>query len=179
MATAPGQRGSGSGSGSSRLGLGMVTLTNVNLESRYNDAMSSSDPNSLSPTEPENRREFLVKTLAVGFALAVQPSAPDRITTDTNGLVAGEVKIPVKTGRRNPGLSGDALPKAAIFPSCWWYRKFSAYTNTSRIVPPLGHIRLSAQSRRSCSRGKATFRRSPTFTRSFPRWFPKCPMRRS
>ena len=78
----------------------MVTLTNVNPESRYNDAMpSSSDLNSLVPQpEPESRREFLVHTLAVGFALAVQPIGAQTITTDTNGLLAGEVKIPVKNG---------------------------------------------------------------------------------
>src|SRR5580698_3375178 len=90
MATTPGQRGSGSGSGSNRSRLGMVTLTTVTLESRYNDAMPSSDLKSLvPPLEPENRREFLVHSLAVGFALAVQPIGAQTITTDTNGLLAG------------------------------------------------------------------------------------------
>jgi carboxymethylenebutenolidase len=61
--------------------------------------MSSADLKSLiPPTEPENRREFLVHKLAVGFALAVQPIGAQTITTDTNGLTAGEVKIPVKDG---------------------------------------------------------------------------------
>jgi carboxymethylenebutenolidase len=41
------------------------------------------------------RREFVVTTLATGFALAVQPVSADTITTDTKGLEAGEVKIPV------------------------------------------------------------------------------------
>src|SRR5579883_1265876 len=58
------------------------------------------DLNSLLPeSEPESRREFVVKKLAVGFALAVQPiCAQTAITTDANGLNAGEVKIPVKDG---------------------------------------------------------------------------------
>src|SRR5579871_6208877 len=61
--------------------------------------MSSSDLKSLiPPTEPENRREFLVNKLAVGFALAVQPIGAQTITTDASGLTAGEVKIPVKDG---------------------------------------------------------------------------------
>ncbi len=48
----------------------------------------------------ENRREFLVTKLAAGFALAVQPiTAQTTITTDTNGLDAGEVQIPVRDGR--------------------------------------------------------------------------------
>lgn len=41
-----------------------------------------------------NRRDVLVTTLATGFALAVQPVTADTITTDSEGLVAGEVKIP-------------------------------------------------------------------------------------
>jgi len=45
------------------------------------------------------RRKFVVTSLSAGFALAVQPiQAQTTITTDTNGLVAGEVKIPVKDG---------------------------------------------------------------------------------
>lgn len=44
------------------------------------------------------RREFVVTTLAAGFALAVQPVSAQTITTDTNGLIAGEVKIPAAGG---------------------------------------------------------------------------------
>jgi carboxymethylenebutenolidase len=45
-----------------------------------------------------NRRDILVSSLATGFALAVQPVSAQTITTDSNGLVAGEVKIPVADG---------------------------------------------------------------------------------
>ena len=44
------------------------------------------------------RREFVVTSLATGFALAVQPVSAETITTDASGLTAGEVKIPVKDG---------------------------------------------------------------------------------
>jgi carboxymethylenebutenolidase len=47
---------------------------------------------------PITRREFAVTTLAAGFALSTQPVAAETITTDTKGLTAGEVKIPVKDG---------------------------------------------------------------------------------
>jgi carboxymethylenebutenolidase len=53
---------------------------------------------SLMPKADVNRREFVVTTLAAGFALAVQPVSAETITTDTKGLQAGEVKIPVKDG---------------------------------------------------------------------------------
>ena len=40
------------------------------------------------------RREFVMTTLATGFAAAIQPvSAQTQIATDSNGLMAGEVKI--------------------------------------------------------------------------------------
>ncbi|MBE9120103.1 dienelactone hydrolase family protein [Tychonema sp. LEGE 07199] len=43
------------------------------------------------------RREFMTVTaLTAGFALAVHPIAAATITTDKTGLIAGEVKIPVK-----------------------------------------------------------------------------------
>ena len=45
-----------------------------------------------------NRRQFLVTELATGFAAAVQPIAAGTITTDTAGLEASEVKIPVHDG---------------------------------------------------------------------------------
>ena len=53
-------------------------------------------------TSDLNRREFIVTKLAVGFALAVSPAGAQTITTDTNGLTAGEVQIPV-TGGQIPG----------------------------------------------------------------------------
>lgn len=50
------------------------------------------------PKTDFSRREFVVTTLATGFALAVQPVSAETITTDTKGLVAGEVKIPTADG---------------------------------------------------------------------------------
>ena len=53
---------------------------------------------SLMPAVEFSRRGFVVTTLAAGFALAVQPVWRRPITTDTKGLEAGEVKIPVADG---------------------------------------------------------------------------------
>lgn len=41
------------------------------------------------------RRQVVTSSLAAGFALAVQPISAETITTGTDGLTAGEVKIPV------------------------------------------------------------------------------------
>ncbi len=45
-----------------------------------------------------SRRDFVVTSLAIGFAAAVQPVSAETITTDSKGLDAGEVKIPVPDG---------------------------------------------------------------------------------
>jgi carboxymethylenebutenolidase len=53
---------------------------------------------SLLPGVSVSRREFVVTSLAAGFALAVQPVSAEAIKTDDKGLTAGEVKVPVKDG---------------------------------------------------------------------------------
>jgi carboxymethylenebutenolidase len=53
---------------------------------------------SLLPKVEFTRREFVVTTLAAGFALAVQPVQAETITTDAKGLEAGEVKVAVADG---------------------------------------------------------------------------------
>src|SRR5688572_6682492 len=53
---------------------------------------------SLYPEIKWTRRSFVVSSLATGFALATQPVSAQTITTDTQGLTAGEVKIPTNDG---------------------------------------------------------------------------------
>jgi len=54
---------------------------------------------SLAPKLDFSRREMVVTSLATGFAAAVQPVvAQTMITTDTEGLEAGETKIKVEDG---------------------------------------------------------------------------------
>lgn len=52
-----------------------------------------------SPLPEVSRRAFVVTSLSAGFAFAVEPiQEPTTITTSSEGLIAGEVKIPVKDG---------------------------------------------------------------------------------
>lgn len=53
---------------------------------------------SLDPKTEFTRRRFVVTTLAAGFALAVRPVSAEVITTNSEGLTAGEVKIPTGDG---------------------------------------------------------------------------------
>jgi carboxymethylenebutenolidase len=69
--------------------------------------------------EEVSRRGFIVSSLAAGFALAVQPVAAQTvITTDTDGLEAGEVKVPVRDGEmpayRAMPAKGKNFPVALV-----------------------------------------------------------------
>jgi carboxymethylenebutenolidase len=62
------------------------------------DPLANADLASLLGSPTLTRREVLVTSLAAGFALAVQPVSADTITTDAEGLTAGEVRIPARDG---------------------------------------------------------------------------------
>ena len=65
--------------------------------STLRDAVEELD--SLYPPFSVTRRGFVQTSLGAGFAAAVLPvAAQTMITTDTQGLTAGEVKIPTKDG---------------------------------------------------------------------------------
>jgi carboxymethylenebutenolidase len=69
---------------------------------------------SLVPAQSFTRRSFLVTSLGAGFALSVQPvMAQTAIKTDDAGLLAGEVKVPVKDGEM---VAYRAAPKGAVKP---------------------------------------------------------------
>jgi carboxymethylenebutenolidase len=52
----------------------------------------------LLPRSQWTRRDFVMTSLVTGFALSAQPVSAETITTDTNGLDAGEVKVPTADG---------------------------------------------------------------------------------
>ena len=69
---------------------------------------------SLMPQMELTRRAVIVTSLASGFAMAVRPVSAQTITTSSEGLTAGEVRIPV-TGGVIPGYR--AMPeKGGPFP---------------------------------------------------------------
>jgi carboxymethylenebutenolidase len=62
-------------------------------------AQAQDEINALVPELKVNRRGFMVTSIGAGFAAAVMPiEAQTVITTSTDGLVAGEVKVPTKDG---------------------------------------------------------------------------------
>jgi len=69
---------------------------------------------SLVPAQSFDRRSFIVTSLGAGFALATQPvMAQTAIKTDEVGLLAGEIKVPVKDGEM---VAYRAVPGAQAKP---------------------------------------------------------------
>src|SRR6516164_4546033 len=78
---------------------------------------------SLYPEHKFERRAFIVTSIGAGFALAVQPISAQTITTDSNGLIAGPVKVPVKDGempayRAMPDKEGP-FPMILVVHEAW------------------------------------------------------------
>jgi carboxymethylenebutenolidase len=62
--------------------------------------VNQEDLASLEPRSEFTRREFVVTMLAAGFAVAVRPIAAQTVVhTDSEGLIAGEIEIPVTDGK--------------------------------------------------------------------------------
>jgi carboxymethylenebutenolidase len=67
------------------------------------------------PASTVTRREFLVTVLAVGFAAAVRPTSAEAvITTDVDGLTAGEVKIGAMPAYRAAPATGSRPPVVLV-----------------------------------------------------------------
>ncbi len=95
-----------------------------------------------------NRRAFMTATLATGFALAVQPvSAQTAITTDTNGLVAGEVKIPTADGEipayRAMPAKGKNFPLALVVQEIFGVHEH--IKDVCRRFAKLGHMAIATE----------------------------------
>jgi carboxymethylenebutenolidase len=80
--------------------------------------MTRQDRLSLCPKPQVTRREFVVTALSSGFALAAQPISAQTITTDTQGLVAGEITLgrgyDSFPGYRAMPASGEAFPVVLV-----------------------------------------------------------------
>lgn len=66
------------------------------------------------PEYSPSRRQVLVTTLSTGFALAVTPISASALSTDANGLEAGEIKIPTSSGDVPGYRALPAKPKGKV-----------------------------------------------------------------
>jgi carboxymethylenebutenolidase len=105
------------------------------------------EPRSFRSTLGLSRREFVVTTIGAGFALAVQPAQAEAIKTDTNGLVAGEVKIPVSDGQM-PGYrarpaSGTRFPIVLVVQEIFGVHEH--IQDVCRRLAKLGYIAVAPE----------------------------------
>ena len=95
----------------------------------------------------ENRRSFLVTKLTAGFALAVQPVSAQAITTDTNGIIAGEVKIPVSDGEipayRAMPAKGSKFPVTLVVQEIFGVHEH--IKDICRRFAKLGHVAIAPE----------------------------------
>lgn len=102
---------------------------------------------SLYPQEAVSRRSFVVTTLATGFAAAVSPVFGQTITTDTTGLVAGEVKIPVKDGEipayRAMPEKGKSFPVVLVVQEIFGVHEH--IKDVCRRFAKLGHMAIAPE----------------------------------
>ena len=119
----------------------------------------------LLPDLDVTRRGFVMTSLATGFALATQPVSAQTIATDTQGLTAGEVKIPVTDGEI-PAYRAFARDRRAVSLLCSWCRRFSVSTSTSRTSAAGSRSWDIWLSRQKCMHARETFPRSRISARS-------------
>jgi carboxymethylenebutenolidase len=94
-----------------------------------------------------SRREFVVTTLAAGFALAAQPVSAQTITTDTKGLTAGEVKIPTADGEipgyRAMPAAGKSFPVVLVVQEIFGVHEH--IKDICRRLAKLGHLAIAPE----------------------------------
>ncbi len=102
---------------------------------------------SVTPGHDVTRREFVVTTLAAGFALAVQPVAAQTITTGTEGLIAGEVRIPAGDGEipayRTMPASGNSFPVVLVVQEIFGVHEY--IKDVCRRLAKLGHLAVAPE----------------------------------
>jgi len=94
-----------------------------------------------------DRRQFLVTKLSTGFALAVLPVSAQTITTDTEGLEAGEVSIPTADGQipayRAMPKSGKSFPVVLVVQEIFGVHEH--IKDMCRRFAKLGHMAVAPE----------------------------------
>jgi len=102
---------------------------------------------SLMPKTDVTRREFVVTTLAAGFALAVLPVSAQAITTDSTGLIAGEVSIPTTDGQipayRAMPATGKSFPVVLVVQEIFGVHEY--IRDICRRFAKLGHLAVAPE----------------------------------
>ncbi|MDP2793244.1 MAG: dienelactone hydrolase family protein [Sulfurisoma sp.] len=103
---------------------------------------------SLMPAARLDRRGFIVTALGAGFALATQPvMAQTAIKTDTAGLTAGEIKVPVADGEmvayRAQPATGSNFPVVLVVSEIFGVHEYIA--DVCRRLARLGYQAIAPE----------------------------------
>ena len=93
------------------------------------------------------RRQFILSTLAAGFAVAVHPVSAETITTDETGLVAEAVRIPVADGEipayRAMPASGTTFPVVLVVQEIFGVHEY--IQDVCRRFAKLGYLAIAPE----------------------------------
>lgn len=113
-------------------------------------AMRSGNPDfdSLVPPSSFTRRDFVASLVGAGFALATQPIIADTvIKTGTEGLLAGEIKVPVSDGEmsayRAQPEKGSNLPVILVVSEIFGVHEHIA--DICRRLAKLGYLAIAPE----------------------------------
>jgi carboxymethylenebutenolidase len=108
----------------------------------------SAEFDSLFPSLPFNRRHFIVSALGAGFALAVQPvMAQTAISTDSSGLVTGEIKVAAAGGEmpawRAQPAKGSHFPVVLVVQEIFGVHEY--IKDVCRRLAQLGYLAIAPE----------------------------------
>lgn len=111
-------------------------------------AEQSPEFDSLVPSVPFSRRSFMVTALGAGFALSVQPvMAQTAITTDSEGLTAGEIKVPAAGGEmpayRAQPAKGSNFPVILVVQEIFGVHEY--IKDICRRLAKLGYLAIAPE----------------------------------
>jgi len=99
------------------------------------------------PRSSWSRRGFVMTSLATGFALSMQPVSAETITTDSAGLVAGEVKVKTADGEmpayRAMPDKGGPFPTVLVIQEAWGVHEH--IRDVCRRLAKAGYFAISAE----------------------------------
>ena len=99
------------------------------------------------PRSSWSRRGFVMTSLATGFALSMQPVSAETITTDSAGLVVGEVKVKTADGEmpayRAMPDKGGPFPTVLVIQEAWGVHEH--IKDLCRRLAKAGYFAISAE----------------------------------
>lgn len=110
-------------------------------------ARAADEIDTLLPEVPLDRRGFIASSLGAGFAAAVLPVTAQTITTPSDGLIAGAVKVPTKDGEmpayRAMPATGSGFPVVLVVSEIFGVHEY--IKDVCRRFAKLGYFAIAGE----------------------------------